>query len=423
MSESSIKTLTAESEEILDNFANEYSFDRSTERGVRKVPRGALRNSSDDASFFEEIYMPVNLDSIEALRFIGLKKDAAETILTNFHNRPDRTIPASRDDIYDMFGFIEGYLAHKDDAWDEDDEEWDALLRAMGIRKSTRDGILNPKFKSLRLSQTARFWVLETLEDGWDVLMSADQAVRGRRGHFRERAERRYRGRARQEESFEEEAGKRGTPILESRTLTPMDLADSNTFYKGGAKIRLNRAYGEATDEGLMMESLLSTPPGDFSRDRRILYLTPQRQVAYQYAEFSSSRFPEAAHGILHLAVAKDFLPAPQQLVGNDWADLVWVCRGPGHLTMGKEDRVTRARFANSTILVGACCCVNEKVIGRLENKENVPQMKLSNGESAEQWAFFEEELRTNIGVHCKDRVWWEETHQKSKDKSKSFEG
>ena len=194
MSGPRILTLTRESEAILEEYTSDFSLENTTEHGLRRLPRGILDSVSDEIGFWEELSRPVYLDSVEALHFIGVEKDAAETILRNYRNRPDGTVTPDRTEIDDLFGFIEGHLTGKEDAWDEDDEKREVALREMGMKESTRRGIMDPEFKNLPLSDTAKGWALDTLRNGWETIIATDKTVRAHRRQFWECAERRYDG-------------------------------------------------------------------------------------------------------------------------------------------------------------------------------------------------------------------------------------
>ena len=138
MSEASVRTLTRESEDILDEYATGFSHDSTTEGGYRRLPRGVLRDSSDETGFWEEYYLPLNIDSIEALRFIGFEKEAAQTILDNFS--ADRPRPQHRREVLQLWGFVEGFLQGRTDAYGPHDTEWEVALREMGMHQGFYEG-------------------------------------------------------------------------------------------------------------------------------------------------------------------------------------------------------------------------------------------------------------------------------------------
>jgi hypothetical protein len=410
MSEATIRTLTRESEDLIEDVAADFSIDGALEtRGLRRLPRGALRESSDDTTFWEETYLPVNLDSVEALRFVGMKKNAAHLILQRFRTRSDRPTFPDRDEVFEILGFVEGHIAGRTDAFKEEDD-WDSALKGMGVRRSTREGILHQDFTDLRLTQSAKEWALETIRDGWTMLVSLDKTVRRRKHELHRHAQRRHLDHHEAATPNDTEEGQ--IPILATTTAPPLDENEYNFFLKGGEKTRLTGLYTEASPSALDIELLFSEPPTDFSRDRRLLYLTKQRDLALKYAAYASTRMPYLDAGILHLAVAKTLLPAPQQVVDADWYNLVWGSRG--RETVADEDSeclAAQVKFEDAEILVGACCCENTKKIRNLSKKEDMRKMKLNGGESAEQWVFMTRNVRKQLATHCRDKIWWELTH------------
>jgi hypothetical protein len=141
----------------------------------RCLPRGILGDSSDETTFGEEVTVPVYLNSIEALRFIGLKKTAAQEVMSAFLEEYAGE-ENSRSDALDLITFATGYLADKTDVAG-DDEDWMEALKDMGARKSLRCGILDPEFADLRLSRSGKEWFRESMRDAWAFLVGLNKNI------------------------------------------------------------------------------------------------------------------------------------------------------------------------------------------------------------------------------------------------------
>lgn len=77
------ETFATLSEEIIA-FLQARQIDGAVKTGYRGLRKGLSRNSSDDESWSEGLDIPVYLNSIERLRFIGLEEDAAQIVLSQF---------------------------------------------------------------------------------------------------------------------------------------------------------------------------------------------------------------------------------------------------------------------------------------------------------------------------------------------------
>ncbi|KAL8943113.1 MAG: hypothetical protein Q9211_001101 [Gyalolechia sp. 1 TL-2023] len=115
--------------------------------------------------------LPTILESIETLVFIGFTQAAAEQILQRYQQdeSSDGVTPA-------LLDFVKSHVRSFPDAVFEEDD-WDAAMATMGIKQSVRSGIMSPEFWVLMLSETARFWVIDTIETKYKFLESVDQSI------------------------------------------------------------------------------------------------------------------------------------------------------------------------------------------------------------------------------------------------------
>lgn len=76
MSDPCHRSLSPYSEEVLNEYSTAFPDESSAGRvGMRAIPRGAMNNYSyDETSFWDVFHIPIYLDSLEALRYVGLRK-------------------------------------------------------------------------------------------------------------------------------------------------------------------------------------------------------------------------------------------------------------------------------------------------------------------------------------------------------------
>jgi hypothetical protein len=109
-------------------------------------------------------------------------------------------------------------------------------------------------------------------------------------------------------------------PLVATKSTPPIAPEGRVMFFKGGSIDRFNE--DALPDGSLSMDALLSNPPGDFSRNKRILYLTKQRQCAWEYAEYAKARAPIDC-GILYLAISKALVQDRREIRGEEWYDIL----------------------------------------------------------------------------------------------------
>jgi hypothetical protein len=121
------------------------------------------------------------LNSSENLQFCGLDTQLADMLFQDWtrdneqmglgsfgYDRP--VIALAREYIKGMSRAGNGNALRASDDWVE-------ALKRQGIEESTRNRILDPNFKNIRLSRSGAEWALDTLELSWEFLDSLDERV------------------------------------------------------------------------------------------------------------------------------------------------------------------------------------------------------------------------------------------------------
>jgi hypothetical protein len=146
----------------------------SSSNGYIRLPKAVISSRLDEHLWdvFEEI--PAMLESVDTLRMVGFKKEAASAILHRW-----RSFAAANSNLQPSFlDFMTGHIrSYHEDAWELGDD-WDRVLERLNIKKQTREGILDSEFTHLRLTNTAKGWALDTIEMLWRHVCALDSMVK-----------------------------------------------------------------------------------------------------------------------------------------------------------------------------------------------------------------------------------------------------
>ncbi|KAI4251211.1 MAG: hypothetical protein L6R42_008468 [Xanthoria sp. 1 TBL-2021] len=383
--------------------------------------------SSSSSSSSEEaeprVTIPAVLESVQALSFIGFTDRAADQIMYR-HS----LVSAHRDDV-DILSFAKGHIRSAKDAslpW----ENWRDAMDEMGVKNSVQEAIMLPQFESLRLTQSAMFWVLDTISAKYMYLQSIDREVLGyargpRRSESYVQIESRLSGESRpsssskptQPSSSKAAQGKANPQPSQALHLGANDhqVGDGEIeLLKGGTQVRLVQAFPSPADPPNdvinRLQNIFSAIPGDFSPNESALYFTKQRDVAYQYMDYARERTTEQSQqllavGILHVIIPTEFLADHAQIYGDEWREFVMHCRlqigrFPSHLTYLK----------NTSVIMGPILKANDamvrNVVGDGREFRRLEPWRLANGASAQQQCI----KGTNLieAINERARIWLE---------------
>lgn len=116
------------------------------------------------------IAIPDELESIQTLVFMGFSRSAAEATYERF-----RWIQREHPDE-ELLAIAKGTVRSGQDAID-DEENWDEAMQSMGMDVALRTRILSPEFHAICRTETAMFWVVETITDSYDFLLSLNETI------------------------------------------------------------------------------------------------------------------------------------------------------------------------------------------------------------------------------------------------------
>ncbi|RMZ85391.1 hypothetical protein DV737_g732, partial [Chaetothyriales sp. CBS 132003] len=272
--------------------------------------------------------------SHETLIYVGLSEEKASEMWNQWTHWP-ATGPRRETDIDDgglqvtFLDFIIGALENQIDAIEDNDDHWQACLDACGIDVDVQRAIMDPIFKPLRLSDSCLYWVKDTIK-------------------MRERRLARVDIKEAREERSVSSNQQQSTPGIgpdlwgSAGAVTARNVPGYTVLFKG---MDQGRIAGLFDDSGALdrIETLLSSPPSDFSGTRALFYFTTSHEVAEYYAAYAKRRANCESVVILCLRfpnAAIESLSAPdiQRIYwpSSEWKELVWRSRTqqplPSHL-------------------------------------------------------------------------------------------
>ncbi|KAK4942169.1 hypothetical protein LTR10_018061 [Elasticomyces elasticus] len=349
--------------------------------------------------------VPVSLDSVEAIRFLGFQKEAAEQILHHFRAAYEKEGKSTTTDpliVYDLVSFATGHLEGRADAW-LPDHDWEGSLKAMGIRKSTRQGICSNKFNFIRFTKSGKAWARETIEDTWIFLSTIDKNIKSSREPTPKKT-------GPEEKTYfkvvasDNSVPSRGNNIPLEPYDTPPDYSRVR-FYMGGPRARFERAWPALGTTALRLQELLSTSASDFTPDKLNLYFTKQFTVATAYAMYAKARTPLLDCGVLTVQIPNELVNNIGYVEGVEWKDLVWVCRHERPLNPDVHPIIKQ--WAKFSWIEGECCGQSPAVIEALEKKEDLEVLREHNGYRYRQWALRDEAIMAQMSVECAEHFYY----------------
>ena len=387
----------------------ELGEDVSCYGGWQRIRCTALSDSllSDSEASFD---IPQFLESAEAMEFLGFTPEAALDIFQRFQ---DASIFNEDDCILE---YAKGHVRSVPDVGCPEDD-WTSAIIAMGITQNLCQQVLDPRFTDLRLTQNARFWVLDTIKAKFDFLLALDNVILGSTPSdqgpmsLQARLERSKKSSGTESKFWEKEAGRRPEPQVES-SVTQQSILDTEfLLLKGGDCGRLNKVIRLRTDRKDVnrIENVLSMPPGDFAGSEAALYFTTQRQTAYHYAGYAKARLRTSgqdpiAVGVLHIVIPKELMAGAVDVQGDIWKEYVWSHRlqrtTPDHLRWLDE----------APIVVGPVAkCSPENLVKMVRSNKDykaLEAVKMSGGETTSQYCIREQSLMRRINE--RGRFWVE---------------
>ncbi|KZF24880.1 hypothetical protein L228DRAFT_243619 [Xylona heveae TC161] len=127
--------------------------------------------SSGNSKGDKPVTVPSYIESLETLEYFGFEESTANRIWDRYIKYHDETL--------EFMDFVTGHLQGCQDAIAKDDD-WNKAMEEMGIGKRLREAILDPDFDEIRLTGSARTWVLDTIQNSRSYLKMMSPCITGR---------------------------------------------------------------------------------------------------------------------------------------------------------------------------------------------------------------------------------------------------
>jgi hypothetical protein len=431
---------------------------------MRRIHKRRLNRSSDDensnlslstppSSPFEALNtensatIPDTLVSYATLKYLGFTEAAADHIWARWTNWPPGLPGRFEVDSDGETMFIEVAAGHltrgRDyDAFDDNDQAWYQCMSICGINAETQASLMDPLYKTIRLTESCCFWIKDTIELRYRGLEAVQKASRERAMALQRAASRPGQsgsiGRAGSSLGSSSTAGQRsisGTmrtapgmssdTAFSTATLSRKNSPGSITVFKGIDQARLDGFFNDS-GEIVNWSKLFSAPPTDFLRTEAGFYFAVDRDIAVRYACWAKRRDGVSSVVVIHLIVPNQMVESlsDTQLQkaywpSSEWKNLIWHCR-----TMHRFPTELR-KFKQADLIIGTVSSKPNKVYHRMDSPEEIHDrcvLKTEEGRNAVQYVFCGDEgqellerLRSEaLSVHpvsTAEFVRWGEDH------------
>ena len=341
-------------------------LNRSSDEEHYHIPLQISQSSSAMQNAF--VTIPEALISRETLTHVGLSASKGDEIWGQWTDwpadGPRREIDADDGGLQVSFpDFIIGRVTrgNKPDTIGESDTEWRECLDTCGIASDTQAAIMDPNFTFLRLSRSCLDWVRDTIEMRYAGLQDIQRASRQREMKLQREASRPGSSTGGIVDAGREDGGRRSISGLQQQSMAGMsvDLWGSaraaaarnapgyTVLYKGIDQGRIGSLFGE---DGTLsdIDTLLSSPPSDFSSRSPLFYFTPDVKVAEYYAAYAKRRTNCESVVMVVLSIPNAAIesltePEIQRLhwPSSTWKQMIWHCcnrkKLPPHLRVFKD--------------------------------------------------------------------------------------
>lgn len=302
---------------------------RSSEEEYKELKILTPPSTASTIENFEEL--PDRLISRETLDYLGFNENAANVIWSRWSGwgpSPGREVdggPVTFESL--LVTYVEN--TGKDTVSDND-ENWRQTMNAIGIKLSVQAAMMTPLCRDVRLTESCKFWLLDTICAKYSSLQdiqqfSRERAMAARQAQVRPDAD--SPGSAAPQQPLEPGqilSSSSSCTISSSFSTQPgmppltavSPAARSNgpghiVLYKGEYSTRLLKAFNE---QGKItystLGSLQSQPPGDFNSGQLALYLALDYDIAARYAFWAKKRDPGLAVSILRLELPNSAIGA-----------------------------------------------------------------------------------------------------------------
>ena len=130
----------------------------------------AFLASSSPSNSEKIVKVPIVLESLETLDFLGFTPEAGKDVLERYLN----ALELIEDPCF--LDYAKGHVRSVPDVGCPEDD-WNSAILAMGITQTLCDNILDPEFTDMRPTQNAQYWVIDMIEAKFLFLISLNTKV------------------------------------------------------------------------------------------------------------------------------------------------------------------------------------------------------------------------------------------------------
>ncbi|ESZ94536.1 hypothetical protein SBOR_5079 [Sclerotinia borealis F-4128] len=350
----------------------------------RKISSSIVSSDSSSSSGDSEgsgfrqdhfLIVPEMLESEETLQYLGWGADKATNIWRRWVSVTADDTDVARYTMYE-FGFLEFALEAVPSSELEDGQEaWTTHMLGWGVAAELVDAIMDTQFADVRGTESAQYWVRDTMSIRYLGLEGLKKASILR------------------DELRQNPAGSfRGNIAVATTTARPSNVPGNLVLYKAISKDRI-----EKDENGkIIYSSIVSSTPSDFrGYGGTLLYFTPDIEVAKIYRQYIKKRgeFPPV---MLQLTLSNAFVESlpPQILLFEDlWKQIIYTCRSRKNL---KRDL---SGFHKYPLIIAPISRSPNDTISRLRDCGQLSENYVLqvNGKKAIQYAFQGEDVLTQL--------------------------
>ncbi|KAJ5961122.1 uncharacterized protein N7479_008272 [Penicillium vulpinum] len=381
--------------------------------GTRRIHKRRLNQSSDEeeqhlpltpvlisSSSDSFVSIPDHLVSLAALEHLGYNSETATRIWEYWNNWPPGEPKRETDNTDNGVLFIdvaEGHLDNSPDTCAENDVEWLHCMNLYGINRELQEAIMDPKFKSIRLTESCKFLVRDTFQLRNRALQAVQEASRERDMASRREASQPGQSSSVRSGQWSISNSLRMVPWLscetalsEAATTAALRALGHTTIYKGIDQASITGLFDDNGNANF--GCLVSPPRCDFSGRQADLYFAADREVAEHYACYIKRRSTCSGVVIIHASIPNsvmESLSAPDiQFIywpSAEWKSLIFHCR------QGKKLPSELQKYKLAKLVIGTICGKPNAVIGRMRSPNEITEQmvhKTSDGGNAVQYVF-----------------------------------
>ena len=298
------------------------------------------------------------------------------------------------------------------DAFEDDDESWRSSITSCGFGEEMEVAFLDPSCKEIRLTESCKFWLIDTIRSRYACLQLIQAASR-------DRAREQARAASRPgEESMMRASPSTTSPRTISGSFPSVGLSEISSLsaivqQNAPGKIVLYKGGTVTSFDGLLdhtgnvdeMNVPFTRRDCDLTSLTLGAYFAVDYDVAVRYARWTKRRDTQQPACIIRIDVqnsALEALDASEKVSiywpSGEWHTLVWTGR------RGECLRGDLEKYKDATLVIGTTYGKPNIVISQLSSPTAITErmvLKNSRGGKAVQYAFIGERGRDFLERHC----------------------